>query len=79
LEFINREKELAFLEEKWSEKPVGTDILDELKLKAQKVQWGKKGRKDFFCLFSRKGFTPNMVKRAEEKGVILFKGNIPIN
>ena len=77
---INRDlNSILFGEVKWSEKPVGTDILDELKLKAQKVLWGKKGRKDFFCLFSRKGFTPNMVKRAEEKGVILFKGNVPVN
>jgi hypothetical protein len=50
-----------------------------LELKAQKVQWGKKGRRDFFCLFSRKGFTPNMIKRAKEGGVILFKENMPVN
>jgi len=77
---INRDlNSILFGEVKWSEKPVGTNILDELKLKAQKVQWGKKGRKDFFCLFSRKGVTPNMIKRAKEEGVILFKGNVPVN
>ena len=77
---INRDlNSILFGEVKWSEKPVGTDILDALKLKIQKVQWGKKGRKDFFCLFSRKGFTPNMIKRSEEEGVILFKGNVPVN
>jgi AAA+ ATPase superfamily predicted ATPase len=77
---INKDLNSILLGEvKWSEKPVGTDILDALKLKAQKVLWGKKRRRDFFCLFSRKGFTRNMIKRAEEEGVILFKGIIPVN
>ncbi len=53
MEFINREKELVFLGKMEGE--------DELKLKAQKVQWGKKGRRDLFCLFRRKGFIPNTI------------------
>lgn len=77
---INKDlNSILFGEVKWSEKPVGTDILDELQLKAQKVLWGKKGRRDFFCLFSRKGFTPNMIKRAGKEGIILFKGNMLVN
>jgi len=77
---INKDlNSILFGEVKWSERPVGTDVLDELKSKTQKVQWGKKGRRDFLCLFSRKGFTPNMIKRAKEEGVILFRGNMPVN
>jgi hypothetical protein len=53
---------ILFGEVKWNGKPIGADILDELKLKVKEVQWGKKGRRDFFCLFSRKGVTLNVIK-----------------
>jgi AAA+ ATPase superfamily predicted ATPase len=69
---------ILFGEVKWSERPVGTNIYEELKSKAQKLQWGKKGRKDFFCLFSKKGFTEAMIKRAKEENVLLFKENVPL-
>jgi hypothetical protein len=65
---------IVFGEVKWSEKPVGTDVYTALKEKARKVVWGKKNRKEFFCLFSRKGFTDTMLKTASKEGVILFKG-----
>jgi len=72
---INREaNEILFGEVKWTEKPVGTNILDELISKAHRVQWGKKGRKEFFCLFSRSGFTPQVIKKAKDKDIFLFKG-----
>lgn len=71
---INRDlNAILFGEVKWSEKPVGTDVYDELRRKAQKVRWGEKGRKEFFCLFSKKGFTGAMLRRAKEEGVLLFK------
>lgn len=63
---------ILFCEVKWSEKPVGTNIYEELKQKAQKVQWGVKTRKEYFCLFSKKGFTDAMIKLAEEEGIALF-------
>jgi hypothetical protein len=37
------------------------------------VRWGEEGRKEFFCLFSKKGFTGAMLRRAREEGVLLFK------
>jgi AAA+ ATPase superfamily predicted ATPase len=64
---------ILFCEVKWSEKPVGINIYEELKQKAQKVQWGGKTRKEYFCLFSKKGFTDAMVKLALEDGVALFQ------
>jgi hypothetical protein len=54
---------------------VGIDIYEELKKKAQKVSWGSKKRKEYFCLFSKKGFTDAMARRAREEGVRLFKEN----
>lgn len=67
---------ILFGEVKWSEKLVGTNVFEELKRKAQKLHWGEEGRKEFFCLFSKKGVTETMVKRAKEERVLLFKENI---
>ena len=51
-------------------------IYDALRSKAKSIEWGKKGRREFFCLFSRKGFTA-MIKVAK-KGVALFKEDMPL-
>lgn len=67
---------ILFGEVKWSEKIVGVNIYDALKNKAKKVIWGGKNRKELYCLFSKKGFTDAMIKRAKEEGVILFKGDV---
>jgi len=64
--------EILFGEAKWSNKPVGTNIYIDLKRKAQKVEWGKKDRQEYFCLFSKSGFTNNMVKLAVKEKVYLF-------
>jgi AAA+ ATPase superfamily predicted ATPase len=77
---INKQLDsILFGEVKWSEKPVGVDIYEELRKKAQKVIWGSKKRKEYFCLFSKKGFTDAMARRAREEGVKLFKENRAIS
>lgn len=68
------ENAILFAEVKWSEKPVGVNILTELKTKAEKVQWGNSKTSKHFALFSRKGFTNDMLKVAEKEKVVLFKG-----
>lgn len=65
---------ILFGEAKWSAKPVGINILNELKTKAEKVPWGNSKTTRHFALFSRKGFTSDMVKAAEREKVLLFKG-----
>ncbi|MBI4482712.1 MAG: ATP-binding protein [Acidobacteria bacterium] len=64
---------ILFAEVKWSPKPIGTDILWRLKAKAARVQWGRKGRREAFGFFSRKGFTPEMRKIARQEGILLFE------
>lgn len=83
---------ILFGEVKWSERPVGVDVYEDLRKKAQKVEWGKGGRmtggrgkkgatgkirsgerKEYYCLFSKSGFTAAMRKRAKEDGVYLFQ------
>jgi AAA+ ATPase superfamily predicted ATPase len=66
-------KEIYFAEAKWSKKPVGVNVLDDLKRKAALVKWNREKRKEHFILFSRSGFTDAMVKTASREGVILFK------
>jgi len=70
---LNKEKnEILFGEAKWSRKSVGTDIYRDLKDKSQSVVWGKKGRKEHFCLFSQSGYTEEMRKVAAREKVLLF-------
>ena len=65
------ENEILFGEVKWSVNQVGTDILADLKRKAPLVQWGREGRRESFALFSRSGFTEELVRVAGEEGVCL--------
>lgn len=59
--------EIFFGEVKWSNKPIGTNIYEDMKKKSQKVEWGKKNRKEYFALFSKSGFTPDIMKKAAKK------------
>jgi AAA+ ATPase superfamily predicted ATPase len=71
---INEEANgILFGEVKWSSKPLGTNILQDLKVKAARVQWGRKGRREVFALVSRAGYTPQMRKVARQEGVLLFE------
>jgi len=65
---------ILFAEIKWTEKPVGIDIYEGLKDKASRIVWGRPERKEYFCLFSKKGFTGAMLKRAKSEEVVLFRG-----
>jgi len=64
---------ILFGEVKWSAKPVGTNILQDLQAKAARVPWGRKGRREVFALVSRQGFTHDMRKGARQEGVLLFE------
>lgn len=68
-----RENSILFGECKWSEKQVGTNIYLELQRKASLVQWGKPGRKEYFLLCSKSGFTPDMLALAKQEHVLLMQ------
>ena len=69
---LNQEtNEIIFGEVKWSNKQVGTNIYEELKEKAQAVEWGKKNRKEQFAIFSKSGFTKDMIILAKKDKVLL--------
>lgn len=64
--------QIMFGECKWSEKPVGTNIYEALKKKSALVDWGK-NRKEYYILFSKSGFTPDMQELAKKEKVFLVE------
>lgn len=71
-------KSILFGEAKWSNKAVGVDIFEDLKRKSQLVEWHRALRKEYFCLFSKSGFTENMLTLARDENVLLFTKDIII-
>lgn len=71
---LNREENaILFGETKWNSKPIGTEVLNELKAKSKKVVWGKPGRKEYFVLTSKSGFTRMLLDEAKKQGVVLIQ------
>lgn len=66
---------ILFGEAKWSKKHVGVNVFEELRAKAKKVNWGDAKTARFYVLFSRRGFTNEMVNLAIKEGVVLFCGD----
>jgi AAA+ ATPase superfamily predicted ATPase len=58
---------------KWSERPVGTNVLDDLVAKAAAFRPHGGGRTLRYALFARAGFTPDLVRRADVDGVLLVR------
>lgn len=67
-----KENKILFGEIKWSIKKIGVDIYEDLKRKARMVEWSKSNRKEYFCLFSKSGFTDDMLRLAKKERVYLF-------
>ncbi|MBW6466672.1 MAG: ATP-binding protein [Brevefilum sp.] len=57
---------------KWSKKALGTNILDDLKSKAQVLMQKTEINKVHFALFARSGFTPALEALAKAEGVGLY-------
>ncbi len=68
-------KEIIFGECKWSQKPVGTNIYEDLWQKAKFVDWHQNTRKEYFILFSKSGFTDSMRALAKKESVFLVDKN----
>jgi AAA+ ATPase superfamily predicted ATPase len=59
---------------KWQDEKLGIDIFHRLKEKAGFVKW-LSGRKEYFCLISKSGFTENLKMTAKKDGILLFTLN----
>lgn len=74
--FNSPTKDIIFGEAKWSQRPLGTNIFNDLKEKSQNVDWNLGSRKDHFIIFSKSGFTPDLVQLAEiQKNLFLVQEN----
>lgn len=56
---------------KWALRPVGTNILEDLRARSAHIQSLVGARRVHYALFARAGFTAEMVERAEAEGIIL--------
>lgn len=66
------ENTILFGEAKWSTKKLGIDVLLDLKKKAARVEWGKKDRRQFYALFSRKGFVEALKEIGNKEDILLI-------
>jgi AAA+ ATPase superfamily predicted ATPase len=57
---------------KWASRPVGTNILDDLRRHAQPLLQQGNWPRPYYALFSRSGFTPDLEDRARTEGVLLI-------
>lgn len=69
---INDAEKILFVGEcKWTQCPVGTNILTDLQRKAQRVIEQEKGWQIHYGLFAKSGFTPALKSIAEKENVLL--------
>ena len=69
---INDAEKVLFVGEcKWTQRPIGTNILTDLQRKAHRVIEQEKGWQIHYGLFAKSGFTPDLQSIAEKESVLL--------
>ena len=66
------EEEILFGECKYWNRPVGIDVLYELKDKAKHVNWKNDNRKEFFAVFSKSGFSKELKDLSKKEGNVFL-------
>jgi AAA+ ATPase superfamily predicted ATPase len=56
---------------KWTKRPVGVNVLDDLKRRAHHIKDTERWERMQYALFARSGFTPALASRASDEGVLL--------
>lgn len=64
---------IVFGECKYSTQPKGSNVLHALQEKAKLVPWKRTSRKEYFILYSRSGFTPELTELAQNAGNIFLR------
>jgi len=67
---------IIFGECKWSLKHIGMNVLTELQTRSKSVKWGTKNRDEYFVLFSKSGFSNDLIQyKKQNKNVFLIDIN----
>lgn len=66
------DNEIIFGECKWSSKKVGLSVLLSLKEKSKSVKWSNNSRKEYFILFSKEGFSDDLISLSKKDKTIIL-------
>ena len=66
------DNEIIFGECKWSNKKVGLSVLLSLKEKSKSVKWSNNSRKEYFILFSKEGFSDDLISLSKKDKTIIL-------
>lgn len=73
---LNETDKVLFVGEcKWTQRPIGTNILLDLQRKADRLLKQDDGWQIYYGLFAKSGFTPNLLAVAKNDGVLLVTPN----
>lgn len=64
---------ILYVETKWNTKPIGTEVLNDLKKKSAMVPWGRLGKKEYYALIAKGGFTDELINTARKENVVLIQ------
>ncbi len=65
-------KEICFCECKWQSGQTGIDALKELQNKAKLVDFFNTGRKEYYMIISKSGFTKSALRYAADQKIIML-------
>jgi AAA+ ATPase superfamily predicted ATPase len=72
------QKKILFGECKYTQKPVGMSIYTALQEKAKQVDWQNEDRTEYFILFSKSGFTEEIVEFAQTVGNLVLVSGVDL-
>ena len=70
---LGENNKIVFGECKYSKKLIGLNILNELKEKSKKVIWNNDKREEYYILFSKSGFSEDLIELAKNTNNIILK------
>lgn len=65
-------KDILIGECKWNKSKMDVDVLVKLREKKNLIKWNYGARVEYYCLFSKGGFTERLCDVAKDEGVLLF-------
>ncbi len=71
-----KNKNILFGECKWSDTPTGVSFYADLKAKAKKVKWHTDERNEYYILFSKSGFTEDLMDINEKTSSLILIDSI---